>query len=146
MSSGLLATNNINCHNAYEIGCKLLENNVEKAFADLKLKRNDRVLSIAHMNKNVKIGNQQSTVNPVQLFSRIICVAKSQEDRKECFKYELSQYPCLIFDEISMGKNAKSSFLEYFYKKLAPTNILPEGKNIFVIDGGFLLRKVVWQA
>lgn len=38
-----------------------------------------------------------------------------------------------------------SALLRYFDSKLAPTNVLPEGNKHFIIDGGFLLRKVVWQ-
>ncbi len=65
----------------------------------------------------------------------------SHELFKLNFEYELAPYPLSIFDEIGMRKTKKSVMYELF-APLSDTGIV--GDTVFVIDGGFLMHRVVW--
>ncbi|GBN33217.1 hypothetical protein AVEN_40630-1 [Araneus ventricosus] len=59
------------------------------------------------------------------------------------FTFELSPFPLSLLNEEGMRKGTKSSLFSAF----TPTKIdAVQGKNNFVVvDGGYLLHKVVWQ-
>lgn len=71
LSSGLEATNNVNCHQSYETGCTIMEKHAGKTLVELKLKRSDGVIPVAHMNKTVEVGNTflWSVIQPQYLCS-----------------------------------------------------------------------------
>lgn len=61
---------------------------------------------------------------------------------KKFLKYELAPFPLSMFTENGLRKNSKSDL----YQEFASINSLPVCSNIVhVVDGGFLLHKVVWQ-
>ena len=66
---------------------------------------------------------------------------------KDFLKYELAPYPLTLFDEVGMRKSAKSNFLQNLKNHLEdPIFEVPSFKNAhYVVDGGFLLHRVVWN-
>lgn len=142
--SGRIAKPDINCDLADEIGRKLLIKNVGKLFTDIKCKRTDRIKNFSQMSSSIKINSNYVNVSPMQLFNRIICSNKTPEEIKDCFRFELSPYPLSLFKDGVLRKGTKSLLLKEFDALTTPTSST-EQNAIYVIDGGFLLHKVLWQ-
>jgi len=64
-----------------------------------------------------------------------------QEKMEDYLKYKLAPYPVSIFDDSGLRKTKKSSFYDNF-KTIAS---LPTEDIAYVIDGGFLLHRVLWH-
>lgn len=56
-------------------------------------------------------------------------------------QYELSPYPTALFDNVGTRKTQKSKIYDYF----EPINSQVVCDATYIIDGGFLLHRVVWQ-
>ena len=83
-------------------------------------------------------------VNPQQLFNTMICIVTATSKLEANLRYELSPYPTALFNEVSLKKTAKSQLLTVLAKYSAPA-LAAAADTYFVIDGGHLLHKVVWQ-
>lgn len=132
----------INCFRAREIGELLVEEIQNKMLKNIKIKRSKRVLSLDSINCSVKVCEKQVTVDPLMLFQRITVAKKSEADLQEFLKYELAPYPLSLFCENGMRKNKKSMLTKVFEEF---GDNLPDVHHQFVIDGGFLLHRVVWS-
>ncbi|CAH0746943.1 unnamed protein product [Bemisia tabaci] len=145
LSSGLTGDETINCEKAEEVGRELLKKVDGQSFSELKLQRSSKVKSLASLTNSINIKGENITVNTTQLFNRIICCTKTDEELQECFKYELANHPTALFDPTGFKKCKKSALLDVLPK---PTDVaigdLSPSSTHFVIDGGFLLHKVVW--
>ncbi|KAI4478910.1 hypothetical protein M0802_014479 [Mischocyttarus mexicanus] len=139
ISSGLQGNSNVNCHNALEIGTQLMQNISENNFNELKFLRKNKVISLQSMN-TVKIGNEEIDINPMLILQRISVAIESKTDLKNYFTYELAPYPLSIFNSNVMRKTQKSEFYDCF----KPINKLDLSECRYVVDGGFLLHKIIW--
>jgi len=70
-------------------------------------------------------------------------VKQNDEELKTCFNYELFPYPLSLFSEGGMRKTKKSALYDYI-KRMENTNVELNYKT-YVVDGGFLLHRVIWQ-
>lgn len=61
---------------------------------------------------------------------------------KKYLDYELAPFPLSLFMENGLRKNVKSQLYDEFRVIDAPPIF---DNTIHVVDGGFLLHKVVWQ-
>ncbi|CAB3231913.1 unnamed protein product [Arctia plantaginis] len=79
----------------------------------------------------------------VQYFEMRITVSKKFESNlQEYLQYELSPYPTSLFDSNGMRKTTKATL----YDNMMPVVIdLDENNVTYIIDGGFLLHRVVWS-
>ncbi|KYN23146.1 hypothetical protein ALC57_04450 [Trachymyrmex cornetzi] len=70
-------------------------------------------------------------------------ITKTFEDELEkFFEYKLAPYPLSLFDAMGMRKTMKSAF----YNCFEYVNIEIDNTNaIYIIDGGYLLHRVVWD-
>lgn len=96
------------------------------------------------MTSGMKVRDDVVPVNPMQLFMRIVCVMKSENDLATYLKYELAPKPPALFDEVSLRKNVKSSLATVFESSEATNEKFEEGTEV-VIDGGYLLHAVPWK-
>lgn len=135
----------VNCHRAFEIGRQLMNDVSNKKFTDVKYKRINKVVHLAAANSSIKnIANEEVYISPLLIFQKISLNIKNQDDMKEyCSSYELSPIPLALFDENGMRKTTKSVFYANFHHSNEITIV---GNTTHVIDGGFLLHKVVWQS
>lgn len=142
ISSGIIGTENINCHLASEIGTKLLNNLVGTNYDSVKFKRKDKVSPLSAVGSSITIDKTSVPINPLLLFQRISISKQTNEDLKDCFGYELAPYPLSLFNEEGMRKGTKSTLYNAF-EPLQRSAVMGE-KRLDVVDGGFLLHKVVW--
>ena len=115
---------------------------VGKNFSDLKLKRKNKVNPLSVLSGTLKVREEVVPVNPPQLFMRILCVLPTSEDFEKYMKYELAPKPLSLFDGPIMRTTAKSALADVIGTKITRTDVAPT--NFGVVNGGFLLHKVVW--
>lgn len=71
ISTGVVGSEIINCHRAFEIGMKMTKKINGSTYDSLPFKRKDKVLALAAMNSSLKMNSVSITVNPLLLFQRI---------------------------------------------------------------------------
>ncbi|XP_011859602.1 PREDICTED: uncharacterized protein LOC105557068, partial [Vollenhovia emeryi] len=144
ISTGVVGSEIVNCHRAFEIGMEMMKKINGSTYDSLSFKRKDKILALAAINSSLNIHSVSVAVNPLLLFQRISLSKQSDEDLKNVLNYELSPFPLSLFTEEGMRKGTKSSF----YTSFAPLSDTPQfgTKRLDVIDGGFLLHRVIWDS
>ncbi|CAH2218497.1 jg2186 [Pararge aegeria aegeria] len=140
LSSGVKGNENINCHNALEIGLKMMNSIVGNNFNALKFQRKNRVMPLQAIH-SIKLKNENVIINPALIFQRISIAMEGTTELKDCFAYELAPYPLSMFDNGIMRKTEKSKLYDHFQPMYDEPSL---DNSCHVIDGGFLLHKVVW--
>ena len=145
LSSGIVGDETINCDSAVTCGLSAMARVVGLNFGQIKLKKSETVRSLATVTKGVKIRDDVIPVDTMTLFNRIICVIDTEHERRKCFEYELAPQPLSLFTETSMRKANKSDLCTAFEKRVACRDTLPIQVTTYVVDGGHLLHRVLWQ-
>lgn len=141
LSSGILGTTDINCQEAFQVGLKMLSNVIGSTFDSLPLKRKDTISSLSDVNSSLLVANKRVTIDPLLLFQRMCISSVNNDSLEEHLSYELTPFPLSLFTEEGMRKTAKSSLYDSFSTVESPEMSLSD--HLYVIDGGFLLHKVV---
>ncbi|KAJ8897057.1 hypothetical protein PR048_002403 [Dryococelus australis] len=121
------------------IGETALQAIVGKTFAEAKFSRKARINSLSVMHNTVIINDKVVPVSKNQLFMPIVCIMKSDKEKAEYFKYELSPHLPALFDGPNMRKTDKCAFATLF-KHVSPEDNMAVGSPTFVIDGGYILH------
>lgn len=147
LSTGVIGDETVNCDKAFEIGAISIKAIENKTFKEIHMKRKFAVKSLASITKSVKINNDMVCVNPNTLLHRMVCTVRSDERLEEIFQFELCAYPPSLFDESGlMRKGKKSSMVTVLVSdSKESSNIDDPVKVSYIIDGGHLLHRVVWQ-
>ena len=144
ISNGVVGRHKINCHLCREVGTKGIKGIVGNDFKAVKFKRTDRVLPLATISSAILINDQPVVIKPTTLFQRMVVAKQSEEELEDFLTYELAPYPLALFDEGGMRKGTKSALYKAF--KPLPDTTLLDSSTVYVIDGGFLLHRVVWSS
>lgn len=142
ISTGVVGNESINCHLAQELGLMGISKLEGSDFQTVKYKRNERCKPLGTMRSGITVDEETVAVDPLLIFRRICIAKKSEAELEKFLEYELSPFPLSIFNEEGLHKGIKSSLYKEF-KPLADEQIDIEDA-IYVIDGGFLLHRVVW--
>ncbi|CAG9814961.1 unnamed protein product [Phaedon cochleariae] len=142
LSTGAIADEGVNCHMAREIGISCMKKMVGENFEEVKLKRKNKVLTLASVSSVLKIKNKKFTVDPLTLFQRVCITKQSAEDLNELFRFELAPFPMSLFSEEGMMRKGKKSALYEAFTSVKEEYL--GSRKCAVIDGGYLLHKVVW--
>lgn len=116
---------------------------IGQTYGSVKLKRSNRVLPMAIINSSVRIREEIVSIDPLLIFQRISIMKTSNEELKSYFEHELSPYPLSLFNETGMRKTKKSILYDFIQSSKIDNFTL--GDALYVIDGGFLLHRVMWQ-
>ncbi|GBO13685.1 hypothetical protein AVEN_124845-1 [Araneus ventricosus] len=140
---GIVGGNEVNCHLSEDIGRDTSSKMMWKKFENVKFKRKGKVVTLASINRSVKICNISIVVDSHIIFHRLCIAKQSDNDLKAFFEFELSPFPILLFTGESMRKGTKSSL----YTSFSPIteDVKPEGSQYVVVDDGHLLHKIVWR-
>lgn len=145
VGTGLIADKTINCHLAFEKGQESMERMIGKKYEELSLSKIFTVKPLSSMKNSAHLSDAQFlTVDTNLLFQRLITTfdLKDTEKIKDVFTYELAPFPPCLFDESGLMRKTNKAEL---YKIMLPDIIAPALTEFqFVVDGGWLLRKVVW--
>lgn len=139
--SGIVANNSINCHRAYEMGMQSVKSIIGGNFQTVKFTRKSRVLSLKSVQSSITINNETIAINPLLLFQRLCLNINSKSDMRRFLTFELAPFPLALFNENGLRKNVKSQLFDLF----TATSACNDNEITHVVDGGYLLRKVVWQ-
>ena len=145
LSTGItaMAADGINCHIAEEVGENIQKKLDGVVFPDAKIKRSEKVRTLATLYGSVAIGKDDKiALHPTVLFTRLVAIAQREEDVSKFFKFELSPEPASLFKNGSMRKADKSQLRKMLADHLT-CETLPD-TDVFVLDGGALLHKVKW--
>uniref|UniRef100_A0A1Y1KW86 Uncharacterized protein n=1 Tax=Photinus pyralis TaxID=7054 RepID=A0A1Y1KW86_PHOPY len=111
-------------------------------FSAVKKRRSDCVITMKALN-TMKVRDENRLVDPLILFKRISILKKSDAQLKKYLEYELAPYPLALFDEKGMRKCVKSTLYKIFPE--SDLTQYDKTKSTYVIDAGFLLRKILWE-
>ena len=111
-------------------------------YADVSIKRSDRVKTLIKLNKPVILGNEKVHIDPTSLFSRLILIVERSSNIEPYFQYELAQMPTALFTDYNMRKSNKSDSSAFLIKDISSE--LPSTNSVY-IDGGMLLHLMKWK-
>uniref|UniRef100_A0A8D8XVK0 Uncharacterized protein n=1 Tax=Cacopsylla melanoneura TaxID=428564 RepID=A0A8D8XVK0_9HEMI len=138
IATGMVGDDTVTCYDAHRVGKEVLAKVVDVPFSEIKLTRKNRALPLSSVTLSIKIHDETVTVDPMLLFQRI----SINEDLVEFLNYEMAPFPLASFNENGMRKTVMS----VLYTLFEPTEkTVTQSEHAIVVDGGFLLHKVVWQ-
>lgn len=97
IATGIVAPVSANPDRAFELGGTAAKNITGQNYADVKLKRNDRVISIGAASDSVEVRGKEVEIDPMSLFLRVTCVISDPREMKDHLAYEFSKYPPSLF-------------------------------------------------
>ena len=145
VSSGTVADKSANTDRAIGLGSAAAVAITGKSYGDLKLKRSDRVVSLAMSHNAVNVRGQEVDINPTLLFMRVTCVINDNSEMANYLEYEFSKHPPSLFEKGQMRKNSKSVFGQMLMKPAKPVEPQAIENAYGVLDGGYLLHYVQWS-
>jgi len=143
IATGVVAASSANADVAYATGQSAAIAITGNNYADVKIKRKDRVVSIAMSRNAVIVRGQEVDLNPTLLFMRVTCVITDRAEMAKYLEFEFSKQPPALFEKGMMRKNVKSVLAHLLLKPVTATETADPGSH-FVIDGGHLLHSVLW--
>ena len=77
-------------------------------YHDASMKRTEKVRTLIHLTKGIKIDQETVHVEPLIMFSRLLILLEICEDTTPYFQYELTPFPASLFKHPVMRKLNKS--------------------------------------
>lgn len=150
LATGLIGDSTVNCDLALERGADNMQSAAGVIYGNLHVRRSARVTTLASMSQTINAAGKGAAVqvNPNQLFHRIICALKKNNNLEmlpKCFEFELSARPTALFEDTFMRTGTKSTFVSALEKYALPSSTIPADAT-FVMDGGFFLHKLTWPS
>ena len=143
VASGVVASRSVNADQAVTIGTMAALTMTGKTYADVKLKRNDRVTSMSADRNKILLCGVEVEVNSTLLFLRVTCVTNDNAEMEGYLRHEFAKQPPALFDKGVMRKNTKSDLARVLKSKVSVHLSLPASPR-YVLDGGHLLQSVPW--
>jgi hypothetical protein len=134
----------INCDTAEKVGLKILSEWDDKLYGTVKVCKADKVKTMAELSSCVSVGSEKISLDPTSLFMRLVLVGERSENVRECFAYELTQYPMALFNGNFMRKPDKPSLYRDILSGCLNATLPLDVQ--YVVDGGYMLHKVRWHA
>ncbi|GBM43443.1 hypothetical protein AVEN_18609-1 [Araneus ventricosus] len=98
-------------------------------------------MPIRGFTSKVKVHDELIPVNPDTIFRRIPLLQNSDGELQIYFEFELAPFPLSLFDVGGLCKTHKSVVYDLF----STTTVVHFTSACYVVDGGFLLHRVLWQ-
>ena len=140
ISTGFIAPPPANAEMAIELGEAAAEQLTGKTYADVKLKRNDKVTSIGATTNSAEVRGCKVEIDPISLF---LPVMQKPDEMKDHLTYEFSKHQPSLFDGSLMRKTTESVLAEKLRSGVRSSRAEQIQDAFFVIDGGHLLHCVV---
>ncbi len=108
--SGLTASDGdgVNCDEVEEVGFLLQGKLYDIKYHEASMKRTEKVRTLIHLTKGIKIDQETMHVEPLIMFSRLLVVLERCEDTTPYFQYELTPLQASMFKHSVMRKPNKS--------------------------------------
>ena len=108
ISTGIVALAEANADQEFELGELAADQITGKNYADAKLKRKDKVVSICTTKNNTGDRGCQMKIKPISLFLRVTCVMRKREEMEKHLLYEFTKHPPSILEGTMMRKTTRS--------------------------------------
>ena len=82
ISTGIVSPATANADRAIELGELAADQLTGKNYADVKLKKNDQVISIGVVINGAEVRGCQVEIGPLSLFLRVTCVLRGRDEKK----------------------------------------------------------------
>ena len=146
LSTGITATEDINCDRAEEVGYKIQTSLDNKPYTEAKIKRKDHIRTLLDLLPGVTVGKKAIHVDPTTLFLRCVEVAKRLgSDFRAFFQYEMCSVPTSLFKDNCMLKTQKSVLAAKLLLNVNEQDTNQLQTDFIVIDGGWLLHRITWK-
>ena len=109
---------------------------------DVTIKRNSKVSTFQDLQPTITIGEKKVFINPTILFSRLTALTNFRDDLEEKFLFELTPEPKSLFKLGMMLKPPKANLQNHLIE--SKNHLTLDVRDVCIIDGGMLLRKVYW--
>lgn len=143
------ADGNVNIDESAKIGEKIISSMVGHKVAEYTFKKANSVVKPNAKNALV-IDGDIVNIDPQLLFQRLMLTTRDmdEDEIRSVFKYELSQKPSALFDELGFMRETNSSnFSDHLWKKVGcekGNTTVFNGRN-FILNGNSLIHKIAWQ-
>lgn len=141
------ADGNVNIDESAKIGEKIISSMIGQKVEDYTFKKANSVIKPNSKNALV-IDGEIVNIDPQLLFQRLMLITRDMDEVeiRNVFKYELSQRPSALFDELGFMREANNSSLyDTLWKKVGCENTAVfEGRNI-ILNGRSLIHKIPWE-
>ena len=146
LSSGIIAStaDSVNCDSAEDVGRRIMVAIDNCAYNDVVLKRAHQVKTLADVKAKVSGVNKKLPFDSMLLFSRLLAVAQCSSNIQPFFAFELTSFPAALFKDTALMRKTTKSALTKELMKSVTVNDCAVSVDYFVVDGGRLLRKVVY--
>lgn len=135
LSTGLIATQDINCDESEQIGYEL-QCELDISFADAKIKRTAKVKSLIHLQPGIVLEQQTVHIEPEILMLMCLEIAKRyNEEIESYFEYELSALPASLFQDGFMRHANKSDLANKVLTNASEISSNSVETTQIVIDG-----------
>ena len=142
ISTGIVDPATANADRANKPGELAANQHTGKNYANVKLERNDKVISIGVATNGAEVRGCQVEIGPLSLFLRATCVLRRRDGMKVHLTYEFSKHPSSLFDSVVMRKSNSSVLANALKSYVNPVHAIQYA--LHVADGGHLLHSVMW--
>lgn len=146
--NGMKADGNVNVDEAAKIGEKIISSMAGESVSNYTFKKANSVIKSNAKNALVIDGDIVS-IDPQLLFQRLMLITRDMDENevKDVFKYELSQKPSALFDELGFMRETNSSSLyDTLWKKVGCNTKIESLQDFhFILNGHSLINKIPWQ-
>ena len=140
ISTGAVAPMCSNADCAVELGIEAAARLTGQNNSNVKLKRNDRIISIGA----ATVHDQDVEVDPTLLFMWVTCVIRKPSDLQSHLKHEFSKQPHALFQQGVIRKNTKGLLAKHLKAPVVPVSGNSLENPYYVVDGGHILQSVTW--
>lgn len=144
IANGIIAVEGkIQCHNAYNLGNVIMSDVTDQCYINVNLKKCKIAQPIAAAFNSFTTGTKKTKIiNPLAIFQRISLLSAGKKSLQKYLSFELAVFPLSLFNEDGSKKTTKSEFYSIF----SPSTVSEKLTDDYVIDGGYLLHRVVWPS
>ena len=146
LDSGLVDEfNQVTCDCSESIGASILAQMNDMTYTEVSFKRSNQLKNLQGLYSNIKVNNQNISVDPLTLFLRlsIIVEKKPEKEIEDYFYYELTSFPMSLFKDGLMRSAQKHKLNNYLTKPVIYMPFAPY--SLKVADGGALLYCCDWN-
>ena len=145
-STGFSSTpeDQVNADQAEEVGRAIQAKMDGKTVVDAMVTKH-KVKSLASLRSGPKVNGEKLVIDSLKLFNRLIVISEREVKTKEVLRFELTPKPMSLFDKNQkLRKPDKAALARSLKACVAPVEQPP--CTSLVVDGGWLLHNVKWEA
>ena len=108
--------NTVNCDKAELTGARIQKSLNDQTFASSSFKREDQITNLQSLYSSIRIDKERVAIDPLTIFLRLVVLVDRKPAVKieNCFYYELTPYPTVLFKNGVMRSAKNKSTLKIF--------------------------------